>query len=264
MAHIYAFANQKGGVGKTTSTVNVAAYLAEAGQKVLLVDMDAQANATSALGFAKNEIGRSSYDLLLDQTLASELILYCEEAKLYLLPSSPSLAGAEVELVNMMAREHRLNRALQKIEAEYDYILIDCPPSLGLLTLNALTAASGGVIIPVQTEYLALEGLSQLVQTIELVKQHLNPNLKVRGLIMTMYDSRTNLSRQVVDEVRTHFPNLVFRTIVPRNIRLSEAPSFGQAINIYAPDSTGALAYKVLAAELIQIDKKRKAASEGV
>ncbi len=258
MAKIYAFVNQKGGVGKTTSVINIGAYLAEAGMKVLIVDMDSQANATSSLGFDKHTIGDSCYEILLGEPNVAEAIIRNAEAKIDLLPSKPALAGAEAELVNQVAREYRLKKALEKIEKQYDYVLMDCPPSLGLLTVNALTAARDGVIIPVQTEYLALEGLTQLLNTIDLVKQHLNTRLKVRGLILTMYDGRTNLSRQVVSEVREHFPGKVFRAIVPRNIRLAEAPSYGQPISLYAPDSAGAFGYKVLAAELLQTDNKRK------
>ena len=258
MAITYALVNQKGGVGKTTSTINLAAYLAEAGMRVLLVDIDPQSNATSGLGFNKNEIAISTYDLLLGVAQPEEMLLCHEESNVSVLPANPALAGAEVELVNLMAREYRLKTGLESVADQFDYILIDCPPSLSLLTINALTAASHGVIIPVQCEYLALEGLSQLQQTIQMVRQHLNRRLRIRGLIMTMYDARTNLSRQVVQEVRTHFPGQVFRAIIPRNIRLSEAPSFGQPINIYTPNSAGALGYKVLAAEIIQGDIVKK------
>jgi chromosome partitioning protein len=254
MTKIYAIAMQKGGVGKTTSVVNVSAYLTAQGYRVLVIDLDPQANATSNFGFNKNEIDPSIYDLLLEQTSSEEVTIEHHETKVKLLPSSPALAGAEVELVNLMAREYRLSRVLTMVEDSYDYILVDCPPSLGLLTINALAAAKDGVIIPVQCEYLALEGLTQLLETIRLVQRHLNPNLKIRGLIMTMYDSRTNLSRQVVEEVRTHFPGKVFRTIIPRNVRLSEAPSYGQPINLYAPSSPGAIAYKLLASEILNGD----------
>ncbi|MGB1253489.1 MAG: ParA family protein [Candidatus Promineifilaceae bacterium] len=257
MAHIYAFANQKGGVGKTTSVVNIAAYLAESGMRVLLVDLDPQANATSALGFERSLLKYSTYDLLLERADAASIIQTNEAAKFDILPATPALAGAEVELVNQLAREYRLQRNLNSIDDAYDYILIDCPPSLGLLTLNALTASTHGVIIPVQCEYLALEGLTQLTQTIELVRTHLNRRLKIRGIILTMYDGRTKLSRQVVNEIRTHFTGQVFRAIVPRNIRLGEAPSYGQPINLYAPDSTGAFGYKVLTAELLQADRTK-------
>jgi chromosome partitioning protein len=257
MTKIYAFANQKGGVGKTTSVVNIAAYIAESGSSVLVVDVDPQSNATSGLGFNKNEVKSSTYNLLIDDRDPESVMVCHEQANVFLLPGSPALSGAEVELVNLMAREFRLNSVLERLNNQFDYILIDCPPSLGLLTLNALTAAKDGVIVPVQCEYLALEGLSQLVSTIQLVRQHLNRRLRIRGLILTMYDGRTNLSRQVVNEVREHFPGQVFRAIIPRNVRLSEAPSFGQPINLYDPVSTGALAYKVLTAELLQGDNTR-------
>ena len=257
---IYAVANQKGGVGKTTSVINLCAFLASSGRRVLVVDMDPQANATSGLGFDKNELELSTYDLLLEAAVLDEVLLRHDEYKLDLLPSHPTLAGAEVELVNAIGREYRLRNTLAALNGRYDYILIDCPPSLSMLTVNALTAAKDGIIIPVQCEYLALEGLTQLTQTIELVQKYLNPNLAIRGLIMTMYDSRTNLSRQVVEEVRSYFPGKVFRTIVPRNVRLSEAPSFGQPINLYAPNSPGAVAYKYLAAELVKGDLTAKTA----
>ena len=254
MTRIYAVAMQKGGVGKTTSVVNVGAYLAIGGCRVLVVDLDPQANATSYFGFNKHEVQSSVYDVLLEEANIDDVVLTHPQTGVRLLPSSPALAGVEVELVNLLAREHRLRRSLQDSKESYDYVLIDCPPSLGLLTINALTAADHGVIIPVQCEYLALEGLSQLLETVQLVKRHLNAELGVRGLILTMYDSRTNLSRQVVEEVRTHFPGLVFRTIIPRNVRLSEAPSFGQPIPIYAPASPGAIAYKVLSSEVTKGD----------
>lgn len=256
MTKIYAVAMQKGGVGKTTSVVNVGAYLALNGHKVLVVDMDPQANATSNFGFDKNEIDPSIYELLLEEYPCADIVIEHLETTVRLLPSNPALAGAEVELVNLLAREHRLDRALRVVDGAFDYVLIDCPPSLGLLTVNALTAARDGIIIPVQCEYLALEGLSQLLETVHLVQRHLNPGLKIRGLIMTMYDSRTNLSRQVVEEVRAHFPGKVFRTIIPRNIRLSEAPSYGQSISQYAPSSPGAIAYKVLTSEIVNGDAK--------
>ncbi len=258
---IYAIANQKGGVGKTTSVINLCAFLASSGRRVLMVDMDPQANATSGLGYDKYELERSTYDLLLETAVIDDIRLRHDEYKLDILPAHPELAGAEVELVNAIGREYRLRNALETINGRYDYILIDCPPSLSMLTVNALTAAKDGIIIPVQCEYLALEGLTQLNQTIELVQKYLNPKLAIRGLIMTMYDSRTNLSRQVVEEVRSYFPGKVFRTIVPRNVRLSEAPSFGQPINLYAPNSPGAVAYKVLAAELVKGDMTAKAAA---
>jgi chromosome partitioning protein len=261
---IYAVANQKGGVGKTTSVINLCAFLASSGRRVLMVDLDPQANATSGLGYDKYALERSTYDLLLETTSFDKILLQHKEYKLDILPSHPTLAGAEVELVNAIGREYRLRNALAAVDGRYDYVLIDCPPSLSMLTVNALTAAKDGIIIPVQCEYLALEGLTQLTQTIELVQKYLNPNLVIRGLIMTMYDSRTNLSRQVVEEVRKYFPGKVFRTIVPRNVRLSEAPSFGQPINLYAPNSPGAVAYKVLAAELVKGDMTAKSAATEV
>lgn len=260
MNKIYAIVNQKGGVGKTTSVVNLAAYLVQTGRRVLVVDMDPQSNATSGFGFDKYQMSPSTYDVLMQECRPGEAIRRHEESGVDLLPASPNLAGAEVELVGEMAREYRLEKALQALHESYDYILIDCPPSLSLLTINALAAAGNGVLIPVQCEYLALEGLSQLMQTIDLVRRHLSPKLQIRGLIMTMYDSRTNLSRQVVEEVRQHFPGKVFRAIIPRNVRLSEAPSFGQPINLYAPTSPGAMAYKVLTAELVQGDTQGKKA----
>jgi chromosome partitioning protein len=256
MTKIYAVAMQKGGVGKTTSVVNLAAFLAQSGLRVLIVDMDPQANATSNFGYNKKKIEKSVYNLLLDETAPEQIIIHDSQTQVSLLPANPALAGAEVELVNLMAREYRLRDALAAADGDFDYILIDCPPSLGLLTVNALTAARDGIIIPVQCEYLALEGLTQLMQTIQLVQKHLNPHLQVRGVVMTMYDGRTNLSRQVVEEVREHFPGKVFRTIIPRNVRLSEAPSYGQPITIYAPDSPGAIAYQFLTKEIVAGDKK--------
>jgi len=263
MAHIYAVANQKGGVGKTTTVVNLSAYLAGAGRRVLLIDLDPQANATSALGYDKNRIEPSTYQLLLDQAPIAGVRRRHPDYKIDLLPSHPSLAGAEIELVQAIGREYRLQRALTEVLDQYDYVLIDCPPSLGLLTVNALTAARDGVLIPVQCEYLPLEGLTQLTKTIQLVQEYLNPALRIRGVMMTMYDSRTNLSRQVVEEVRRHFPNKVFKTIIPRNVRLSEAPSFGQPINFYAPQSPGGIAYQVLARELLAGDQHNGGTEHG-
>ncbi|NLF66876.1 MAG: ParA family protein [Chloroflexi bacterium] len=252
---IYAVVNQKGGVGKTTSVINIGAYMAAGGLRVLIVDLDPQANATSGLGIDKSGVEKSTYDLLLQSAGLEEIVLPANgTSNLFLLPANPALSGAEVELVNEMAREFRLQQALQAADDRYDYILIDCPPSLSVLTINALTAARDGVLIPIQCEYLALEGLSQLMHTLDMVRRYLNHDLQVRGMLMTMYDSRTNLSRQVVEEVRSHFPGKVFRTIIPRNVRLSEAPSYGQPINTYAPTSPGALAYQVLTSELVRGD----------
>lgn len=255
MTRFYAVTNQKGGVGKTTSVINIAAVLGTYGLRTLIVDLDSQANATSALGYDKYDFEHSTYDLLLEQSGIDKLLVRNSEFKLDILPASPALAGAEVELVNATRREYRLQQAMAAIDGRYDYVLIDCPPSLGLLTINALVAASHGILIPVQCEYLALEGLTQLLQTIQLVQKFLNPKLVIRGLIMTMYDSRTNLSRQVVQEVRQYFKKKVFRTIIPRSIRLGEAPSFGQPINVYAPKSSGAVAYRLLTAELLKGDQ---------
>ncbi|HNB40185.1 MAG TPA: ParA family protein [Anaerolineales bacterium] len=255
MTKIYTLVNQKGGVGKTTSTINLAAYLAKLGQRVLVVDLDPQANATSCLGVDKLLVEGSTYDALLGEDDIFPFILLNERLQLSLLPSSPSLAGAEVELVDELARESRLRKALLKVASRYDYVLIDCPPSLGLLTVNGLMAAIDGVVVPVQCEYLALEGLGQLTETIERVRAALFPDLKVRGVILTMFDNRTNLSADVVREVNKHFPNQVFKSIIPRNIRLAEAPSYGLPISEYAPNSPGADAYETLAKELLKGDK---------
>ena len=258
MPIIYVLANQKGGVGKTTTAVNVGACLAYGGQRVLIVDVDPQANATSSLGVDKRAVSLSTYDLLVRDASLAQIVQSTNQPRLDLLPSSPALAGATVELVNMPQREYRLRQAMQdlSLNERYDYVLIDCPPSLGILTVNGLTAAADGVIIPVQCEYLALEGLSQLSRAIELVRQALNPDLHLRGLVMTMYDSRTTLSRQVVEEVRRHFPGRVFETIIPRSVRLSEAPSYGEPIISYAPRSAGAVAYAELTRELLLADER--------
>jgi chromosome partitioning protein len=249
---IYAIVNQKGGVGKTTSVISLAACLAEK-HRVLIVDIDPQGNATSGLGFDRHADNPDIYDVILSGTTIKEAAQSHSHLSVDIIPASPNLAGAEIELVQAIGREYRVKEALETVVDDYDYVLIDCPPSLGLLTVNALTAANS-VIIPVQCEYLALEGLSQLNDTVTMVRKYLNPELDIRGLIMTMYDSRTNLSRQVVDEVKAFFPGKVFRAIIPRNIRLSEAPSHGEPIDVYAPNSSGALAYRYLAAELIKGD----------
>lgn len=251
VTRIYAFANQKGGVGKTTTAVNLGAYLAAAGRRVLLIDADPQANATSSLGIDPAAQTISLYDALIRRRPLGETIIPSTQPGLYLVPSAAALAGAEVEMVPLLAREYLLRRALETLNDTYDHILIDCPPSLGLLTINALTAATDGVIVPIQCEYLALEGLGRLWQTIQLVRESLNPQLYISGMVLTMFDARTNLAEQVVREVRTHFPQQTFRTVIPRSVRLSEAPSYGQTILAYAPDSAGALAYRALAAELL-------------
>jgi chromosome partitioning protein len=256
VARIYTLVNQKGGVGKTTTSINLGAYLALFGQRVLVVDLDPQANATSCLGVDKLQVAGGTYETLLGGKAALYILLN-ERLKLSLLPSSPSLAGAEVELVDELARETRLKKALVSLNDRYDYILIDCPPSLGLLTVNGLVAAQDGVIVPVQCEYLALEGLGQLTQTIQRVRAALFPDLQVRGVVLTMFDSRTNLSTDVVTEVNKHFPNQVFKAVIPRSIRLAEAPSYGLPISAYAPSSVGAQAYEALARELLKGDGVR-------
>jgi chromosome partitioning protein len=241
-------------VGKTTTTINLGAYLAKFGQRVLVVDLDPQANATSCLGVDKSNVQGGTYEALFGEDQVTSYILLNERLKLSLLPSSPSLAGAEVELVDELARESRLRTALGPLRGRYDYVLIDCPPSLGLLTVNGLVAALDGVIVPVQCEYLALEGLGQLTQTIERVRSALFPELKVRGVALTMFDTRTNLSTDVVTEVNKHFPNQVFKSVVPRSVRLAEAPSYGLPISEYAPGSVGAQAYEGLAREVLKGD----------
>lgn len=256
MTRIYTLVNQKGGVGKTTTAINLGAYLAQMGQRVLVVDLDPQANATSCLGVDKRAVQGSTYEALLNSDIPASSILFNDRLKLALLPSSPSLAGAEIELVGEAHREFRLKNALESLDDKYDYILIDCPPSLGLLTVNGLVAAREGVLVPVQCEYLALEGLGQLTQTIERVQSALFPGLRVRGVILTMFDPRTNLSSDVVREVNNHFPGQVFKSIVPRSIRLAEAPSYGLPISAYAPASVGARAYQALAGELLKGDGK--------
>src|SRR5512139_2086143 len=254
MTRIYTLVNQKGGVGKTTTAINLAAYLAKLGQRVLVVDLDPQANATSCLGVDKHAVQSSTYEAIINEDAPAGFILFNERLQLSLLPSSPALAGAEIELVEELGREFRLKNALTSLDGKYDYILIDCPPSLGILTVNGLVAARDGVLVPVQCEYLALEGLGQLTRTIERVQSALFPDLSVRGVILTMFDPRTNLSSDVVKEVKNHFPGQVFQSIVPRSIRLAEAPSYGLPISSYSPASVGARAYEALAKELLKGD----------
>lgn len=250
MGMVLAIANQKGGVGKTTSSVNLSACLAYIGKKVLLVDIDPQGNATSGAGIDKADVEQCIYDVLVDDVEASDVIRETKVEKLYIIPATIQLAGAEIELVPTISREVRLKRALEEVKEDYDYIIIDCPPSLGLLTLNALTAADA-VVIPVQCEYYALEGLSQLLSTIRLVQKHLNHELRIEGVLLTMLDARTNLGIQVIEEVKKYFQDKVYRTIIPRNVRLSEAPSHGEPIIIYDPKSRGAEVYLELAKEVV-------------
>jgi len=257
MGIVYAIANQKGGVGKTTTAISLGAYLADNYKNVLLVDIDPQANATSSIGVDKDNIQGGTYETLLGIESASDRILHNPRLKMDLLPSSPALAGASVELVNETGREQRLKDAIAPLIDKYDYVLIDCPPALGILTLNGLVAAKDGVIIPVQCEYLALEGLGQLIQTLNRIRSSVSPGLSIRGLLLTMFDPRTNLSSDVVDEVRQHFPNQVFKSIVPRSVRLAEAPSYGIPISIYDPNSTGAAAYRELAEEMLAADESK-------
>lgn len=253
MAKIYAFVNQKGGVGKTTTAINLSACLVDHRKQVILVDLDAQGNATSSLGFDRNSINSGTYSLLTHpQANLVDNTVHNSSFNFNLMPSSPALAGAEVELVNEPDRVSRLQQALTQAKS-YDYVLIDCPPSLGLLTLNGLVAAEA-VVIPVQCEYLALEGLSQLLETVYRVRRAFNSSLQIRGLLMTMFDSRVTLAREVVEEVRRHFPDRVFRTVIPRNVRLAEAPSHGMPITSYDPRSSGAEAYSALAKEILEGD----------
>ncbi|MFD2117405.1 ParA family protein [Paenibacillus yanchengensis] len=254
MSKIIAISNQKGGVGKTTTSVNLAACLATLGRKVLLVDIDPQGNTTSGLGINKADVANCIYDVLINEIHPQEAIVATDIENLHLLPATIQLAGAEIELVQTISREQRLKRALQQIKNNYDYILIDCPPSLGILTINSLTA-SNSVLIPIQCEYYALEGLSQLLNTIRLVQKHLNTTLQIEGVLLTMLDARTNLGIQVIEEVKKYFQEKVYQTIIPRNVRLSEAPSHGQAIISYDPRSKGAEVYLELAREVIMYEQ---------
>lgn len=249
MAHVISIINQKGGVGKTTTAVNLAAYLAAAGHKTLLVDEDAQGNATSGLSTDRSAFTKTLYDVLINNCPAGDAVYKTEIKKLFLLPSSIHLAGAEVEMVGEAGRERLLRGALSALVSDYEYILIDCPPSLGLMTVNALTA-SDAILIPIQAEFYALEGLSQLVKTVEAIRRSLNPSLEILGILLTMFDGRTKLSVQVAEEVKKYFGTKVFATVIPRTVKLSEAPSFGEPISVYAPKSKGAEAYKKLCREV--------------
>lgn len=250
MSKITAIANQKGGVGKTTTAINLAACVAAQNKRVLLIDIDPQGNSTSGLGIERASLKKSSYDVIIGKSSAMEAVRPTMIKTLDLMPANIDLVGAEVELVNMMARETVLKRALAEVEPLYDYIFMDCPPSLGLITLNALTAADK-ILVPIQCEYYALEGLTQLMNTVKLVRQNLNPNLEVEGVVLTMYDGRTNLSLQVVEEVRRFFKSKVYQTVIPRNVRLGEAPSFGLPVILYDEKCLGAEAYNLLAKEFL-------------
>ena len=252
MSRVIAIANQKGGVGKTTTSINLSACLAEKGKKVLLIDMDSQGNTTSGFGFEKNELDKTVYEVLREEVSIEEAIIPVEECfeNLFLIPANRNLAGAEIELIGIDEKEYILKKITDKLRRKYDYIIMDCPPSLSMLTINALTAATS-VLVPIQCEYYALEGLSQLIKTIELVKERLNENLEMEGVVFTMYDARTNLSLQVVENVKDNLDQTIYKTIIPRNIRLAEAPSHGLPINLYDPRSTGAESYMLLADEVI-------------
>jgi chromosome partitioning protein len=247
---VIACANQKGGVGKTTTVVNLATYLALEGRRALVVDLDPQGNATSGLGLDRSAVGRSVYPALIDRVVAARQVVATQVPGLWIIPSGEDLAGAEVELVALPQRERRLDRALADVRSDFDYVLLDCPPAVGLLTVNALTAADS-VLVPIQCEYYALEGLSQLLATIDLVRDNLNPRLRLAGILLTMYDARTSLSADVAGEVRRHLGSGVFQTVVPRSVRLAEAPSYGRPIARYSPESRGAQAYRALAVEIL-------------
>ena len=260
MGKIISIANQKGGVGKTTTAINLSTVLAKRGKRILLIDADPQGNATSGTGMNKN-VELSTYDLLVGEEQVVDIIKKTKFKNLYICPANMNLAGAEVQLVSMMSREQRLKEKLDVVKDKFDFIFIDCPPSLGLITLNAFTA-SDTVLIPVQCEYYALEGLGQLMNTIELVKKHLNKNLDIEGAVLTMYDIRTNLSNQVVREIKKFFNDKVYRTVIPRNVRVSEAPSYGLPITIYDPDSKGAKSYEKLGREFLKINSEEKKEKE--
>lgn len=251
MGRIIAIANQKGGVGKTTTAINLSACLAEAGKKVLMLDCDPQGNATSGLGINKNTAEVTSYDILIGEATAEEAIVHTEYEGLDVIPSNINLSGAEIELIGIEQKEYILQKQIGPLRDRYDFIIIDCPPSLNMLTVNAMTTADT-VLVPIQCEYYALEGLSQLIHTINLVNQRLNPNLRMEGVVFTMYDARTNLSLQVVENVKNNLKQTIYKTIIPRNVRLAEAPSHGMPINVYDTRSAGAESYRLLAEEVIE------------
>ena len=259
MGKVISVANQKGGVGKTTTTINLSTLIAKKGKKVLMIEADPQGNASSGVGIDRDDIELSIYDILIDEVEFEKVVKKTNIKNLDICPSNINLAGAEVELVSIMSREHRLKEKLDKIKDKYDFIIIDCPPSLGLITLNAFTA-SDSVLIPVQCEYYALEGLGQLLNTINLVKKHLNKNLEIEGALLTMYDVRTNLSNQVVKEVKNYFNDKVYKNVIPRNVKLSEAPSYGMPISVYDPRSKGAKSYEKFVKEFL---KKNESDSKG-
>ena len=257
MVNVISVANQKGGVGKTTTTINLAASIADRGYRVLIVDIDPQGNATSGLGIEKSEIDQDIYNVLIDEVPIQDTIHHTSTPKLDMVPATINLSGAETELISMMARETRLKSALDAVSDKYDFVFIDCPPSLGLITVNALTATDS-IIIPIQCEYFALVGLGQLMNTVRLIKQHLNPNLDIEGVLMTMKDNRSNLVTQVASEIQKYFGNKVYKTTIPRNIRLAEAPSHGLPIYVYDPKAKGAQAYEDLSKEFLSNQTKQE------
>ena len=256
MGRVIAVANQKGGVGKSTTAINLSACLAEKGKKVLAIDIDPQGNTTSGLGVDKNNVENTLYELLLGEAEAKDTIVKDVVENVDLIPSNVNLSGAEIELIGVDEKEYIMKKIIDKVRRKYDYIIMDCPPSLNMLTINALTAANS-VLVPIQCEYYALEGLSQLIHTIDLIKERLNPKLEIEGVVFTMFDGRTNLSLQVVENVKENLDRNIYKTIIPRNVRLAEAPSYGMPITMYDTRSSGAEAYRLLAEEVIQYQRDR-------